>query len=231
MRIVGFLKALVRLPTNVREAKEAVARLEDRLEFVRRELFFEIKYGRQERRESEAREVRIVDEAKVEAAKAAGLRLNIGCGHVALPGYVNVDMRAVPGVDVVAGVDELPFDPGAAIEISSTHVLEHFPQEMLKRRLLPFWREILASGGTFRAVVPDAKAMLRRVQAGDYPFEDFREVFFGAQDYEGDFHYNMFTPESLGTLLRDAGFVDVETRRQGVRNGRCYEFEIVARKP
>ena len=40
-------------------------------------------------------------------------RLNLGCGHIPLDGYVNVDIRALPGVDVVAPVDALPFDPAS----------------------------------------------------------------------------------------------------------------------
>lgn len=43
--------------------------------------------------------------------------------------------------------------------------------------------------------------------AGEYPFEQLREVTFGGQDYDGDFHYNTLT---TGTkLLKEAGFVNV----------------------
>lgn len=206
--------------------------LHERMEFVRRELFFEIKYGRKGTvRESAFAGPRLMDAAKVEAARIGGLRLNVGCGHVPLEGYVNVDMREVPGVDVVATVDDLPFADGEIVEISSTHVLEHFPQEMLRRAILPHWLDKLAPGGTVKATVPDADAMIRELSAGRYPFADFREVFFGAQDYEGDFHFNMFTPESIGELLREAGFVDVRTPVRGRRNGRCFEFRVEATRP
>ena len=61
--------------------------------------------------------------------------------------YVNIDMRELPGVDVVAPIDQLPFDDGTVAEIHSAHVLEHFPQEDLQRRLLPYWRDKLRPGG------------------------------------------------------------------------------------
>ncbi len=160
--------------------------------------------------------------------KDKGLKINIGCGHVALPGYVNVDMRDLPGVDVVAGVSELPVKPGAAVEIFSAHVLEHFAQEELTRKLLPYWFNVLRSGGRFRAIVPDADAMIKHYASGDYVFDEFREVFFGGQEYTGDFHFNMYTPESLKKLLIDAGFVEVKIIEQGRRNGKCFEFEIEA---
>jgi hypothetical protein len=82
----------------------------------------------------------------------------------------------------------------------------------------------------FRAVVPDAQAMIAHYAQGDYPYEDLREVLYGAQDYDGDFHFNMFTPESMSALLREAGFKAPKIIESGRKNGRCYEFEIVAEK-
>ena len=60
------------------------------------------------------------------------------------------------------------------------------------------------------------------------PFEDFREVLYGAQEYEGDAHFTGFTPDSFCELLREAGFVEPADRRirppqrqvQGVRDHR-----------
>lgn len=209
----------------------------DRLEFIRREIMFEMKYGRTEGSVSTVEpgggatlKYEIIDQEKVAAARKsdAGLRLNLGCGHVPLSGYINLDMRAVPGVDVVARVDSLPFEPGSVREIHSAHLLEHFPQELLRRKLLPYWLSLLAKGGTFRAVVPDGEAMLIKAADGKYSFEDFREVLFGAQDYDGDFHYNLFTPDSMCMLLGQSGFVGINVIRRGERNGKCYEFEVCA---
>lgn len=38
----------------------------------------------------------------VAATKGVVTWLNLGCGHILLDGCINVDMRNVPGVDVVA---------------------------------------------------------------------------------------------------------------------------------
>jgi hypothetical protein len=203
----------------------------NRVEFVRRETLFELRYGSIQNREASAETAtRVVSVEKVERAKREGLRLNVGCGHIAMEGYVNVDRRELPGVDVVAEVDRLPFDPGTVAELFSAHLLEHFPREQLRRELLPYWRSLLAEGGTLRAVVPDAATMIRKYSAGELPWEDLREVTFGGQDYSGDFHFDMFTPESLGELLREAGFHDPRFPVVGRANGRCYEMEVVAAK-
>jgi hypothetical protein len=195
-------------------------------------MLYEIKYGRRSSGSSEPHvEARIVALKKVAAARQFGLKLNLGCGHIPLEEYVNVDRRELPGVDVVADVEDLPCEEGGVLEISSAHLLEHFPQEMLRRRLLPFWRTLLMPGGVFRAVVPDGEAMLTGVAAGSYSFSNFREVLFGAQDYDGDFHFNLFTPDSLCGLLEDAGFKEIHVNARARPNGKCFEFEVSAVKP
>jgi predicted SAM-dependent methyltransferase/ElaB/YqjD/DUF883 family membrane-anchored ribosome-binding protein len=222
------------LETSAQQFAQQFDALRERHEFVRREIMFEIRYGASRAPNVECEEAstsvepEIVDRVKFDAVRQAGLKFNLGCGHLPLDGYLNVDMRKLPGVDIVARADALPVQPGEVAEIMSAHLLEHFPQEQLARRLLPYWKSLLKRGGTFRAVVPDAEAMIARFSAGDMRYDTFREVTFGAQDYDGDFHYNMFTPASLSKLLDDAGFTDVQVLARGRPNGACVEFEIRA---
>lgn len=206
-----------------------------RLDFIRQEMMFEMRYGASRPADNvglDKVETKIINREKYELAKSnGGLRFNVGCGHIPLPKYLNVDRRELPDVDIVADVFDLPAVEGEVSEIFSSHLLEHFPQEQLSRELLPYWISLLSPGGTFRAVVPDAQAMLTKYIEGDYPYEKLRQVTYGAQDYDGDFHFNMFTPESLKTLLRDFGLKDVDIVDSARINGDCYEFEIHATKP
>lgn len=73
--------------------------------------------------------------------------------------------------------------------------------------------------------------MIAQYGAGEIPFEQFREVFFGGQEYEGDFHFNMFTTASLGELMSEAGLVDVVTEAEGRPNGLCLEFQMAGTRP
>ncbi len=220
---------------NVSTKSEQIDQLWQRIEFVRQETLFEYMHGdlmKSHEGTKEAPEPRILSHDKVQAAITAGnVRLNLGCGHVALMDFINVDMRELPGVDVVAQVDRLPFAPSTVSEIFSAHLIEHFPQEALLRRLLPYWKSLLKTGGTLRAITPDAEAMISASCAGNYPFEYFREVLFGLQEYEGDFHYNLLTPDSMRTLLENAHFEGIEIPTRGRRNGKCFEFEIIGRQP
>lgn len=201
----------------------SIQELWERIEFVRRELLFELRYKDSEERQRGAG--RVVNQEKLEAM-GTKVRLNLGAGHIALPGYLNVDGRDLEHIDVVASVDDLPFDAESVEEIFSAHLLEHFPVEELRKVLLPYWVSLLRPGGTFVAVVPDMEAMIAECAAGRMSFDDFREVTYGAQEYEGDFHFNGFTPDSLTQLFEDAGLSDVRVRAAGRRNGLCYEMEI-----
>ncbi|MDM0033289.1 hypothetical protein QTI33_14235 [Variovorax sp. J22P271] len=216
--------------------RPSISYLLGRVEFVRRELMFQVRYGAPSNslnNEKIRAESKILAPEKLEAAKISGPKINIGCGHVIVDGYLNIDLRELPGVDIVAEADELPFENEEIQEIQeirSSHMLEHFPQEQLRRSLLPYYFNLLKAGGKLVSIVPDAEAMIREYSNGSFPYEDLREVTFGGQDYDGDFHFNMFTPASLSALMKEAGFEKTEVIAQARRNGRCFEFEISATK-
>lgn len=204
--------------------------LRSRVEFIRRELMYEFRSSLLDYARPKAATItsKIININKV--AQELGrdmLRLNVGCGHIPIEQYVNVDARDLPGVDVIAEATDLPFDDGVVAEIYSSHLLEHFPEEILRRVLLPHWRKKLRVGGMLRIVVPDAEAMIKDYIAGQMPFQDLRDVTFGGQDYGGDFHYTMFTTDHLEEALRDMQFTDIVVTAQGRGNGTCREMEIV----
>jgi predicted SAM-dependent methyltransferase len=205
---------------------EAVARVERRLEFIRREVMLEVRYGQQAPGQVPAEDPQILNAAKLQSRPT---RVNLGCGHIVMDEYVNIDGRPLPGVDVVAEVGNLPFEQNSLDEIRSSHLLEHFPSPQLSR-LLGYWHDLLRPGGMFVAVVPDAEAMIRTFVGGDTSWEDLKEVTYGAQEYPGDFHFTMFSQGDLVAALTVAGFVDAEVQEAGRRNGACLEMEVAAHK-
>jgi predicted SAM-dependent methyltransferase len=166
--------------------------------------------------------------AKV-AAMAEGVRVNLGCGEKPLPGYVNVDARELREVDVVADVTRLPFESGTLAEVASAHLVEHFRQHHLATVLLPYWKSLLKSGGVLRVVCPNWAAMIRRLNAGEMSLAEFKLVTFGGQDYPGDDHFAMYTPETLTGVLREVGFSEVTVLVEERMNGLCPEMELLAR--
>jgi SAM-dependent methyltransferase len=81
------------------------------------------------------------------------MRLHLGCGSVILPGWVNIDLRPLPGVDrqldVRAG---LPFEGVQAI--FAEHFLEHFDLDE-GAALLRECRRALAPDGVLRLTTPN----------------------------------------------------------------------------
>jgi Domain of unknown function (DUF4214)/Methyltransferase domain len=225
---------VVEIREKLKNSLHDVEYLLGRIEFVRRELMFEMRYGASVPPGEHDRlnaGIKIMSPEKLSVARNERIRLNLGCGHIALGGYLNVDRRALPGVDIVAEVDDLPFTAGEVDEIFSAHLIEHFPQEQLRRNLLNYWRDLLKPGGQFRVVAPDAEGMMNAYNRGEYAFERLREVTFGAQDYDGDFHFNMLNTSSLIKLLAEASFTDIRVIAENRENGGCKEFEVVARRP
>lgn len=211
---------------------EDVRTIKARLELVRTELFEEIRCLRPTPDSAQDKpEGRVLNQKKFGDAIAKGdIRFNVGCGHKPLTSYINVDMRTLPGVDVVADIRDLPVLNESVSEIYAAHLLEHFTVLDLKRNILPYWYEILAQNGVLRLVVPDILSMFQAYNAAEISFDDLREVTFGAQDYSNDFHYAMFSESDLVKMLRELGFGYVETIVTNRVNGKCREMEVVARK-
>jgi predicted SAM-dependent methyltransferase len=202
----------------------------NRIEFVRREILFEFMHSTPSGAEAPSKtESMIINEEKLASMKDE-IKLNLGCGNVPIAEYINVDSRELPGVDIVADVNDLPFSEGSVTEIFSSHLVEHFPLEEFRRQILPYWYELLMPGGMIHATLPDWEAMITKFSQGTYNFDDLREVTFGAQDYQGDFHYNMFSQELLREALEMAGFTDISFPATGRVNGKSLEMEVVAVK-
>jgi ubiquinone/menaquinone biosynthesis C-methylase UbiE len=79
-------------------------------------------------------------------------RLNLGCGRDIRPGYVNLDLAKIPGIDVVANLETpLPFDDDTFDEVFTSHVLEHVADLFA---LLAELRRICKPGSVIRIYVP-----------------------------------------------------------------------------
>ncbi len=103
--------------------------------------------------------------------------LYIGGAGATVPGYVNLDIVAAPGVDVVADAEQLPFRSDIFQRIECDAVLEHVRRPELVLREI---ERTLAPGGFAHIVAPFC-----------HPFHA----------YPHDYH--RFTPEGLKLLVGD----------------------------
>lgn len=218
----------------ISNSNNILARVDDvrnRMEFIREEMMFEMRLKTDtltDKKDFNKINKRTISDDKF--LKLGIRKINLGCGHVQPEGYINVDARELPGVDVVTSADDLLFDDNILEEIYAAHLIEHFTELELKRKIFPHWLKKIRPGGKLRLVTPDADSMIRDYIAGEMTFEALRKVTYGAQDYEGDFHYTMFSVNSLKELLINAGFEKIELIEDNRRNGLCREMELVAVK-
>lgn len=82
------------------------------------------------------------------------LRLNLGCGKSPIEGFVNLDNKAGPGIDVVADLDSfvrLPFNDNSVGEFLMVHSFEHIQNTL---RLMSELHRIAKPDATFVARMP-----------------------------------------------------------------------------
>lgn len=122
--------------------------------------------------------MKIVNAALLRDLEAGrGLQLNLGAGPKPLPGFYNLDLLELPGVDVVADLNEplAAFPDNSVAAIRTRHTFEHVAN------FLPLMRElhrVTRPGGSIEIVVPHF--------SNPYGYSDPTHVrFFGLYS----FHY------------------------------------------
>jgi len=126
------------------------------------------------------------------------MRLNLGCGHQLLAGYVNVDAYAKEA-DVLGFIHLLHFED--VDEVLMSHVLEHISWRHVDVTLshVHGW---MRPGGLLRVEVPDMNLITREAMRN----EDWIRYLYGSQEHEGEIHRNGFTLTSLSKAVTEAGF-------------------------
>jgi predicted SAM-dependent methyltransferase len=143
--------------------------------------------------------------------------LNWGCGEHPEPGWLNSDIKDVPGIDVVADVRAgLPLETGSIDYITSIHALPELPYPDLVPALQELHR-VLKPGGVLRLALPDLDRGIAAYQNGeaDYfhvPDDDARSIGakFVTQMIWYGYSRSLFTHDFVKELLERAGFSRVE---------------------
>jgi len=108
------------------------------------------------------------------------IRLDVGCGETKTPGFIGIDKRKMPGVDIVLNLDNehLPFDDSTVDEIYTSHSLEHLSD--FEEVMLEFSR-VLKPHGKLTVIVP--------FYSSPVAFEPTHKLFFNP------FSLNFFTED------------------------------------
>lgn len=131
-------------------------------------------------------------------------RLHIGAGNVILPGFVNLDAREAPGIDLVApaypldGILDETFDL-----VYASHVLEHFHRGVIDD-VLREWVRVLKHDGALRLAVPSFEHLVE-IYVAHHDLSQIIGPLFGRQDYAQNFHFVTFDEATLRATMERAG--------------------------
>lgn len=146
----------------------------------------------------------------------APVRLHLGCGQAPIPGWVNIDVQALPGVDRVLDVRQgLPFENVAAI--FAEHFLEHL--DVLEGlECLVECRRALGPDGILRISTPNLDWVLAtHYRYGQWPTDEDAVVdcFRMNRAFHGWGHRFLYNQRSLAAALSAAGFSRITMHRYG----------------
>jgi len=175
------------------------------------------------------------------AAAGTPLRINLCCGPVKLPGYVNVDIH--PSADVVLDLEKvlLPFPDNSAEVVVCISAINYFTRERALDIISDVHR-VLQPDGVARFGVQDLRVLARRYLERDHAFY-FQLRADGSVRFPGDtfadklgqfycrpeFGQYVYDYETLGLLFARAGFVDIEER--GYRESALEGIDAIDNRP
>jgi predicted SAM-dependent methyltransferase len=143
--------------------------------------------------------------------------LHIGSGNVRLPGWTNVDVQALPGVDVIADVSRgLGF---AATESAEAVFAEHFLEHLEITDALGFLLEVhrvLMEGAWVRLSTPNLDWVWQsHYRLGGEAVEKREAALAINRAFRGWRHQFLWNREMLAAALASAGFEALRWCRRG----------------
>ena len=137
------------------------------------------------------------------------VKLHLGCGEKIIKGYINIDSRHLPGIDLVEDIAALPSIGENSVDlIYASHVLEHFGRRIYMD-VLKKWHSVLKKEGILRISVPDFKAVCEHyIEREDLSL--LRGFLYGGQDYPQNYHYCCWDFKTIKDDLEKVGFFKIE---------------------
>lgn len=148
------------------------------------------------------------------------IKLNLGCGGKILPsseGWVNIDIRDLPGVDIVMDLEKckFPYENNSIDHVMLQDAFEHLYRAIHEEFLEELFR-ILKPLGTIYFQMPDlCVAAKRYLDILENPSElqhaltseQFADILYGGYDYSANVHKWGYDVYSLTKLLDKARFI------------------------
>ena len=146
--------------------------------------------------------------SKEETVSAPNLRLHVGSGDKVIAGWVNIDLQAFPGVDIVADVTKgLDFSDAEAV--FAEHFLEHLALNDAVIFLLEVHR-VLMTDGLVRLSTPNLDWVWQTHYAVRADAEKKQQMALCMnRAFHGWGHKFIWNREMLAATLSACGFVEI----------------------
>lgn len=159
------------------------------------------------------------------------MKLNLCCGQMILPGYVNIDAFPGAGVDVVCDIRELSYEPGSVDEAVMFHCIEHFSLD----DACAIIRNVFAMLRPGGRVVIEAPDVFKAVRNSPSEFETVKGIFGDIAELrkgkDGYAHRWGWTGSLMQQELASAGF-NVSEVTDGISHERRWrDFRVIGFKP
>ena len=143
-----------------------------------------------------------------------GYQLNLGCGKDIKPGFANIDIHDLDGVDIVADVRNLyMFDDASCFYILASDIIEHFTYAETGD-LLREWSRVLQVDGVLEIRTPNMKWVAEHyLEHSDCEFISYH--LFGCQENKENFHYIIFDREWLSSFCLQFGLEEIDFKEEG----------------
>lgn len=143
--------------------------------------------------------------------------------------YTNVNVRALPGVDVVSPFHDLRvFKDESMEEVYSNYVIERLPLTLHAQALKEWWR-ILKPGGKLFIFCPDGNLITKNYVNNLIDVVKFSQLLFGNDKYAESLHRCAFDLPRLVHLCTFGGFEFVKEAKRP--NAYEYELGVECKKP
>ena len=138
--------------------------------------------------------------------------LELGGGsNPVCPGWTNLDYRKLPGVDIVADLNEpLPVEDGIYDGVFSSYLIEHLSWRKVRDLIKETYR-VLKTGGKAVFITANLLEQAKKLVETEEWNDDLLCMLFGDQNYEGgdwvfNAHHCGFSPQYAVKLFNEAGF-------------------------
>lgn len=135
------------------------------------------------------------------------ISLEIGVGDIPDPNFsLHMDIRALPGVEVVSSWQDASFPEGSFLHIKANQVFEHLNRgnQLIALQKSCSW---LAPGGVLEIWTPCLDRLAVMAVEGSITWEWLQRVLYGEQDYDDNIHRNVHTLSTLKAMALASGLI------------------------